>query len=107
MSATYESGEVITKQSSFDNVPDIMGTFGISAFLWFANIYLLHCGLDQASKSKKKKKSTETLISEKETLIAEIDFKLNDKKGNTSFAMLSKFKSKTNNNKKDGATNWV
>ena len=32
---------------------------------------------------------------------------LNDKKGNTSFAMLSKFKSKTNNNKKDGATNWV
>ena len=32
---------------------------------------------------------------------------LNDKKGNTSFAMLSKFKSKTKNNKKVGATNWV
>ena len=32
---------------------------------------------------------------------------LNDKKGNTSFAMLSKFKSKTNSNKKDGATNQV
>ena len=74
MSATYESGEVITKQSAFDNVPDIMGTFGISAFLWFANIYMLHCGLDQASKSKKKKKSTETLISEKETKLIDWEY---------------------------------
>ena len=80
MSATYESGEAIIKETPMENIPDIAGTLGLSVFLWFANIYLLHCGLDQASKSKKKKKSTETLISEKEILIAEIDFKLNDKK---------------------------
>ena len=81
MSATYKNKLVASKETLFNNIQDIAICFCGTVLLWFANIFVTYCGLDQASKSRKKKRqepNIDTLISEKETIIKDIEIKLSN-----------------------------
>ncbi len=76
LTTTYKNKIVDVKETAWDNILDITSVIGLSIVLWFINIFILYFGADALKLIKKNKPTLEKLISEKQTIIADIDEQL-------------------------------